>query len=286
MNLYQGLDAEQLEREYNLRALRPDFDDLMARWSERSAPRREASNARVDIAYGEGERDKLDFFHGGDRQGLVVVYIHGGYWQRSDKTLHSFLSEPFVSHGVSMAVLNYDLTPAVRMPQIPPQIRKAVAWLWNASSELGFAREKLHLMGHSAGGHLTAMMMATDWPAVGKDLPSDLIKSAIPISGVYELEPLVHTSINAIPQMDVAEAVAESPAFIPPLTDAPQLLVVGEAETREFHRQSDDYRAKFRTEARKMERYDVPGADHFDVLERLADSDSVFFQKSLALISD
>ena len=283
--LYKGMDAQTLEAEYNLRARRgPDFDDLVQRWLERSAAHRDASGARVDLAYGDGEREKLDWFFGGDANGPLLVYIHGGYWQRGDKNMYSFVTEAFIRHGVSVAVLNYNLTPSVRMGQIPPQIRKSVAWLWHNAFELGFSREKLFISGHSAGGHLTAMMMATNWPEFDSQLPLDLVRAGIPISGLYELEPLVHTSLNEGPQMDIAEAHAESPCFIPPLTNAPQLVVVGGGETSEFFRQADDYADQYRTAERTMERYDVPDDDHFDELERLAEDHSVFFEKSMKLI--
>ncbi len=283
--LYKGMDAETLEAEYNLMDRRgPDFPDLVQRWLARSAAHCEASGARMNLAYGEGEREKLDFFSGANPDGPLVIYIHGGYWQRGDKNMYSFVTEAFIKHGVSVAMLNYNLTPSVRMGQIPPQIRKAVAWNWHNAADLGFCREKLFVMGHSAGGHLTAMMMATEWPEFDPQLPRDLVRGGIPVSGVFELEPIIHTSLNQGPQMDIAEAHAESPCFIPPVTNAPQLVVVGGGETSEFLRQSDDYADQYRTAERSMERYDVPNDDHFDELERLAEDDSVFFEKSMKLI--
>ena len=286
MILYKGMDAQTLEAQYNLRARRggDDFDALVECWLARSATHRDQSGARVNLSYGEGEREKLDYFSGGDENGPLLVYIHGGYWQRGDKNMYSFVTEAFIRHGVSVAVLNYNLTPSVRMGQIPPQIRKAITWCWHKSADLGFSRDKLFVSGHSAGGHLTALMMATDWPEFDAHLPVDLIRGGIPISGLYELEPLVHTSLNEGPQMDVPEAIALSPCFIPPLTNAPQLVVAGGDETQEFLRQSDDYADLYRTPERLMERYNVPNEDHFDELERLAEDDSEFFKKSMKLI--
>ncbi len=285
MILYKGMDAQILETQYNLIARRgPDFPKVVERWIARSAAHCEASGARMNLAYGDGEREKVDFFSGGDSNGPVVVYIHGGYWQRGDKNMYSFVSEAFIKHGVSVAVLNYNLTPSVRMGRMPGQISKCVAWCWHNAKGLGFSRDKLFVMGHSAGGHLTAMMMATNWPDLDSSLPADLVRGGIPISGLFELEPLVHTSLNEGPQMDIEEAISVSPIFIPPVTNAPQLVVVGGAETPEFFRQSDSYAYKFQTDKRQMERYDVPDMDHFDELERLAEDDSVFFQKSMDLI--
>lgn len=287
MSLYKGMDADTLEAEYNLGKRRgaDDFARVVERWLQRSAKHREASNALVDIAYGEGEREKLDYFYSGNPNGPMLLYIHGGYWQRGDKSIYSFISEAFIKNGVSVAVINYDLTPSVRMGQIPPQIRKAIAWCYHNADELQYDHDQFHLSGHSAGGHLAAMMLATDWPAYDSPIPADVIRSGILISGVYELEPVVHTLMNEGPQMDVAEANAESPIFIPPLTNAPQLIVYGGGETSEFKRQSIDYVDKFRTTDRKMEIFEVPNDDHFDELDRLAEEDSDFFQKSLKLLT-
>ena len=287
MNLYKGMDATTLEAEYNLVKCRGenDFVSLIDRWLKRSAALRERSGALLDIAYGEGEREKLDYFYSGNPKGPMLLYIHGGYWQRGDKSIYSFISEAFIKQGVSVAVINYDLTPSVRMGQIPPQIRKAIACCYHNANELKFDRDQLHLSGHSAGGHLTAMMLATDWKSFDSQLPTDLIRSGLLISGIFELEPIVRTSLNEGPKMDVAEAIAESPMFIPQLSNAPQLVVYGGGETTELQRQSTDYANQFRTVDRTIELYEVPNDDHFDELERLAEVDSEFFQKVLTLIT-
>jgi arylformamidase len=198
--------------------------------------------------------------------------------------MYSFVAEPFLEHGVAVAVLNYNLCPSVRLGEIAPQIRHAIMSLFANADELGFDRNLITVMGHSAGGHLTAMMMATDWPGLDPMLPRDLVKAGVPISALFELEPLVHTSINEGPRMDIEEARRESPIFLAPVTDAPQLVVVGGAETEEFHRQSDDYCDKYRTASRRIDRYSVPDADHFDELNRLAEADSEFFRRAIALI--
>ena len=288
MILYEGMDADTLEAEYNLTKRRgaDSFAKVVEGWLQRSADHREASDALVDFSYGDGERDKLDYFYSGDPNGPLLLYIHGGYWQRGDKSMYSFVTEPFIKHGVSVAVINYNLTPSVRMGKIPPQIRKAIAWCFHHADELQFNKDKIHLSGHSAGGHLGEMMMSTDWPTYDNELPIDLIKSGLLISGVYELEPLVHTSLNEGPQMDIPEAIAESPTFISPVTNAPQLLVYGGGETNEFLRQSIDYANKFRTTERAIELYEVPVADHYDELDRLAEDDSVFFEKACQLIKN
>lgn len=284
MSLYRGMDAPELEFQYELRSKEPDFDALVARWMKRCADFRDASDVALDLSYGDAEREVLDLFRG-SAGGPLLVYIHGGYWQRGDKAMYSFVAEPFMQAGVNVALLNYTLTPACRLGDIAPEIRRAISWLWHNADEFKFDRDRLSVMGHSAGGHLTAMMMATDWPAYDAAMPKELIYSGLPISGIFELEPLVHTSINDGPQMDVDEARRESPLFMEPTTDAPQLVLAGGAETPEFKRQSDAYRDKFATDNRRMSRYDVPNENHFGELERLAEPDSEVFTRSIALVN-
>lgn len=274
----------ELEAQYDNRARRTDSDQVMAEWQARSDAFRATANGRLDLAYGPGPRDRLDYFPAVEPGGALLVYIHGGYWQRGDKSLYSFVAAPFVERGIGVTMVNYDLCPAVRLAAITPQLRRALAWLWQAAPELGFSPARLHLMGHSAGGHLASMMMAVDWPALDAALPADLVKSAIPISGLYELEPLRRTSINELLGLDQEEAMAESPLSLRPATDAPQLVVVGGEEPSEWHRQADLYASSWGREGPKMTRYDEPGVDHFDVVNRLADPESGLFRRSLTLL--
>ena len=284
-DLYRGMNAVTLETQYNVRQHRQgDFDQLVESWLARSARVRERRGVQTDLSYGEGAREKLDWFPARVNNAPLLIYIHGGYWQRGDKSMYGFIADGLMSNGISVAVINYDLAPSVRIGQIPSQIRKAIAWLWHHSSELQFDRDQLFVSGHSAGGQLTAMMMATDWAAYDSIIPLDVVRGGIPISGLYDLVPLVYTSINDVPQMDVNQARTWSPCSHPPLTDAPQLVAVGGGETNEFLRQADDYAAQYRTASRKMERHNIAMDDHFDELNRLADDHSVFFEKVMEFV--
>lgn len=286
MKTWQEFSADELEHQYNMRLARLDYETVVIPdWTERSARVRGALSCRLDLPYGERERERLDFFPTKQAStSPVLVYFHGGYWQRGDKSVYSFLAEPFVDNGVSVILMNYDLCPHVSLPEITAQARRAIAWVWRNAAHLGVCADDIHVMGHSAGGHLTAMMLATDWTAFGPDLPRDLVKSGTPISGLFELEPLRSTSLNQAVAMDAAQALEQSPINHPPATNAPQLVVCGEAEPSEFHRQSDTYAEAFATPTRTIERYTVPGCDHFDEIYQLGDMDSVFFQKALGLI--
>ena len=279
--------ADELERQYNVRLARPDFESkVIPDWLGRSATFRHSTNCTLDLSYGSLPRERLDFFPADDdANGPVLLFFHGGYWQRFDKSVFSFVAEPFVRHGISVVLASYGLCPSVRLSRISSQARQAAAWVWRNAGELRVSQDRLYVAGHSAGGHLTAMVMATDWPTIGADLPCDLVKGGIPISGLFELEPLRHTSVNVALRMDATEAASESPINHPPSSDAPQLVVCGGAESAEFHRQSDIYVEAFATSARHMERYTVPNCDHMDVLSALADANSIFFQKAMRLIT-
>ena len=278
---------EELERQYNVRLARPDFESVVIPgWTARSARFRAGANARIDMEYGAQRRERLDVFSaGGAAAAPAIVFFHGGYWQRFDKSVFSFIAEPFVKRGVSVVLPNYDLCPAVRIGKIPEQARRAVAWVWRNASELHIDRNRMFVMGHSAGGHITAMLIATRWASVAPDLPSDLVKGGIPISGLFELEPLRHTSINRGLGMDEEEAAIQSPMNHEPATCAPQLIVCGGKESAEFHRQSDVYARAFATKERRIERFTVPSRDHMDVLDELSDENATFFQKVHALVT-
>ncbi len=278
---------EEFDAQYNLRAGRPDYEvTVIPGWTNASETARATLDCATDIRYGEGEKQKLDVFRCGDRSAPTLVYFHGGYWQRGDKSVYSFLATPFVAARVNVVVVGYDLCPAVTITRISEEAREAMTYIWREAADLQINPDRITVMGHSAGGHITQMMMATAWTSVGTDLPADLIKAGIPVSPLSYLEPVRLTeALNAGIRMDPAEAQAESPMTKhPPCTNAPQLVVVGGAETQEFHRQARMYSEKYATPARPMEVYIVPGVDHFDELNVLADPGSPFFAKTCAML--
>ncbi len=280
MNKFPDVDAH-FEYEYNNMARRPNAPELLARLAERSAAFRAQADAELDCRYGDGERQLLDLFRCGRQGAPLFVYLHGGYWQRGDKSMYSYLAETFNAAGVDVAVVGYPLCPQVSMTQLVASIRSALAWLWRNGGDFGLDAERLNLCGHSAGGHLTAMALATDWPAYGHDLPADLIKSAIPISGLYRLEPLLATTISHALNLTPAEIEKLSPANLAARADAPLLIVVGGGETAEFFAQADALFSAWARSQPAIERHDDPGADHFDVVVNLGDPSSELFRRVL-----
>ncbi len=287
LTYHEKFSAEEFEQQYNLRLGRPDYEQtVIPGWLKNSEFARENLNCSLDIRYGKGEKQKIDVFSCGDSNAATLLYFHGGYWQRGDKSIYSFIATPFVAAGVNVVVVGYDLCPDVTLTKISEEAREAVAHVYLHAEEMGVNKSRIAVMGHSAGGHITQMMMGTDWPTFNKSLPADLVKAGIPISPLSLLEPVRRTKgLNAGIRMDEQEAEAQSPMLNhQPVTNAPQLVVVGGAETDEFHRQSQMYFDAFNTADRIMELYHVPDVDHFDELNVLVDSGSPFFSKSLALI--
>lgn len=268
-----------LEYQYNNMARRPDAPDLLQSWCERSAGYRVEADASLDHAYGAHERELIDIFRSGDANAALLVYLHGGYWQRGDKSIYSFIAEAWNAAGVDVAVIGYPLCPQVSMTRINESIRSALAWLYLNASATGIDRNRINLSGHSAGGHLTAMSLCADWPAIHAGLPRDLVKTAIPISGLYRLAPLLPTSISEALNLDRGEIEALSPAGLNPACEAPLLVVAGGGETPAFFNQADDLVEAWSSPRRSIERYDEPDADHFDVVARLASADSELFRQ-------
>jgi arylformamidase len=257
-----GIDYEA---EYNNRARVPENPGLMAGWARDAAAYRE-SYPPNKIAYGSGERHVIDFFEGRDG-GPIVIFIHGGYWQALDGSFFSHVARGLNAHGISVAVPAYDLCPRVTVDQIIGEMRLA-------SRELARLGRRLVVTGHSAGGHLAACMLATDWRTVDASLPSDLVTVAYAISGLFDLVPLVGTSINKALGLDETAARAASPLFWRPPARGSLDAVVGEAESAEYFRQSRTI-VDLWGEAGLATRFGtIAGANHFTAIAPLAEPDS------------
>jgi arylformamidase len=205
------------------------------------------------------------------------MFIHGGYWRSLDKKDFSFLAPALVDGGISLAVVNYDLCPKVSMEEIVRQMLRASRWLWLHAEDYGMDQDRLYVGGHSAGGHLTAMLMTALWPVFDPQLPKDLWKGGLAISGLYDLRPLVDIDwLNVDLRLDETSAMRLSPAFMPPATRAPVMTAVGGDESSEFLRQNallgERWRGAFAGDI------PMPGKNHFSVVDGLADQASPLFQ--------
>jgi arylformamidase len=269
-------DSGFYSREYNNRALVPDNEKWVAQWIQGAERARTTMTCHLDQRYGEAPGETIDIFPARKGDGSCMMFIHGGYWRSRDKQDFSFLAPAWVDAGVSLAIVNYDLCPAVSVEEIVRQMLRAGRWLWLHAEDYGMDEDRLYVSGHSAGGHLTAMMMAAVWPAFDARLPKDLFKGGLAISGIYDLRPMLQVDwLNGDLRLDEAAALKASPAFLPPATRAPVMTCVGGDESSEFKRQN----ALLGERWKSVLAGDIamPGRNHFSVLDALATQSSALF---------
>jgi arylformamidase len=265
-------DGAWLDSMYNNRASIPEHPEHFRRWAEDSADVLRNHHPRaLDVRYGDGANEKLDVFPAPHAGAPVLFFIHGGYWRAFDKNNHAFIAPAFTREGACVVIPNYALCPAVTIPQIVMQMVQALAWTWRNIARHGGDPGRITVMGHSAGGHLAAMTMACLWPVLDKSLPADLVKHALSISGLHDLEPIMHTpylqpSLNLTPQQ-VQQA---SPARLPAPAQGILYAVTGALESEEYQRQRqvicDAWGA-----ARVPVCEALPGLNHLSVLESLTE---------------
>lgn len=268
-----------LEREYNLRIRHPERDDVYRDFAQRSARYRAASPCRLDLRYAEGERCTLDFFPGGGTDAPLLVFFHGGYWRALDKGIFSFLAQPYNDAGAAVALVGYDLAPTVTLTRIVAQAHRSLAWL-AADRSLAFDRRRIVVSGHSAGGHLAALLGASSPGAASETVPS----AVVAVSGIFDLVPLLGTSVNLDVRMSEEEARTLSPGGRSDFVSRRFLIAVGARETEGFIAQSRAF-AAHATALGCVARFMVAEQrTHFDVLEDLADTRTPLGRATLDLV--
>ena len=265
--------------EYNNRARIAGGDEILARMAKGSADYRALALARwpddMSLRYGTTERQFIDLFRAESAGNApLAMFIHGGFWRSLDPTHFSQVARGLNGRGIDVALAGYDLCPQVSIGAIVGQMRQACLYLWGR-----FGRRIL-VFGHSAGGHLAAALFATDWEHLGA--PTDLVPVATGISGVYELAPLMHTPMNDDFRLDLEEANRLSPLYWHPPAGRPFDVIVGDAESSEFLRQSRTL-ADVWGKAGVVTRYEAPSANHFTVIEPLAEPASPMVERLAAL---
>ncbi len=271
------------DAQYNNRARIPDALQILERWANASAHTRAQARCVLDVAYGDAPSETLDIFPAATPGAPVLVHIHGGYWRALDKRDQSFVAASFVDAGAMVVVPNYALCPAVTIEHIALQLVRALAWVWRNAAAHGGDPGRIVVCGHSAGGHLAAMLLACDWRAVAPDLPADLVKAALSISGLFDLEPLRHAPFLA-PDLHLtpASAFKLSPAWWP-APKGPLQALVGAEESAEFLRQNELIRARWGAAAVPVCE-SVPGTHHLSVLHELADPQARVHRLALGLL--
>ncbi len=264
-----NFEPSWLDSMYNNRALVPDHATHFGQWAEASEDARAAHPNHLDIAYGESAMEKLDVFPAAKKGAPVVVFIHGGYWRSLDKSDHSFIAPAFVNQGACVVIPNYTLCPAATVPQIVMQMVKALAWTYRNARKYGGDPNRITVMGHSAGGHLAAMLLACAWPVYAKGLPADLVKNALSISGLYDLEPIMHTPfLKDALRLTPEQVLLSSPAWMPRPRQGKLYAIVGADESAEFLRHNTMIQSAWGKKTVPVCEA-VTGRNHFSVLEDL-----------------
>ncbi len=265
----------------------PDLPEILARWTEEAAEARGLMAARLDMPYGSDPVETFDLFEPKGRSRVphaLVVFIHGGYWRALSKNAFSWVAAPYVERGIKVAVLDYGLAPRYPLETIVRQNLKAIGWMWRHAREMGVDRDRIVVAGHSAGGHLAAMMMAARWPGFDPRLPIDVVHGGVAISGLFDMEPIRHAPyLNADLQLTLDRVAPLSPLYMEPASDAPLITAVGGNESDEFKRHTREIGIAWSRNLR--EDVPLPGDDHFIACERFAQPGHRLFEATLELCS-
>ena len=267
------------EVEYNNRARVPEHPEIFARWEKEAAAYRAAAhNAKLAVTYGPSLRRTIDLFPAkDDDKAPLALFIHGGWWRSLEPAMFSQVAAGPNARGISVAVAGYDLCPNCSIADIIEQMRSACLMLWRKR------RQRIFVYGHSAGGHLAACMVATDWKALASDAPADLVPAAYAISGVFDLLPLLHCSQNQDLRLDEGEARRVSPLYWSVPAGRSFDAAVGALESSEFLRQSKTITEAWR-QKKALTRYDeIPGTNHFTVIDPLSDPNSAMTARVAAM---
>lgn len=262
--IYRGMDKAALDAAYNNSAAvgMEKRNRYVSDWTSRSQALTARYETKRDLRYGDAPRNRLDFIPCGKPNAPTFVWIHGGYWQMSDKENYACVAEGPLKHGINVAPIEYTLTPGITLDGLVGEVKRAVAWIVAHLGNLGAASDGVYIGGHSAGGHLTAMAMTV--PGV---------KGGLAISGLFDLEPIRLSYLNDAVRMDEAAARRNSPIHHLPAKAGPLVVAVGGDELPELRRQSEEYCAAWTKAGLKGRALPLPGHEHFSILEELASPD-------------
>lgn len=273
MPIYKQYDQAALDNQYNNRLRVPDYATYFERWESLSRQAEKEYSVIKDISYGKWPRECLDIYPSAQPRSKTLVFIHGGYWQKLDKALFHFVARSFLPAHVTTVLITYPLAPVASMDEMVSSCRDAIYWLYHHVSSFHGDPEQLYLAGHSAGGHLAAMLAATQWEQLYPDLPANTIKGACAISGLFNLVPIQLSELNSVLRMDTETALRNSPVRLQPAR-CPLVLGVGEDESEEFKAQSEELYTRWKEQA-QLQLLELPGCNHYWVMDAFADPASL-----------
>ncbi len=279
--LYRSFRTQaEIDAQYDVESSVPAFGRYVESFLFDSARVRKALGPRLDVPFGPTTAETLDIYPAARPDAPIHMFIHGGYWHSLSSKEFSFVAEGLVAAGVTVAINDYALCPAVTITEIVRQNRAALAWLYRNAATFGGNRSRLYVSGHSAGGHLTAMLLATDWEG-DFGLPHDLVKGGTAISGLFDLEPFAHSWLQPTLRLSAGEIDRMSPIRQVPDRASPLIVTFGGDESAEFRRQSESFLATWTGRGLDGRYLDLPGRNHFTVLEEYMDPGSALCRSIL-----
>lgn len=270
---YRGMNRTELDAAYNNTAAVPERSAIYADWAARSAMVRREHPGHLDLTYGDSPRERLDLFLTANPKAPTVAFFHGGYWQMNNKENFAFFAEGLLPLGINLAVIEYTIAPAARLDAIVAEIHRSVYWLAEHLGDYGADSARLYVTGHSAGGHLTAMMMS---------LP--VVRGGIAISGLYDLEPIRLNYLNEKLGLDPAEAERNSPLLHLPAMARDLVVAYGTSELPELCRQSIEFGRAWTESGLPGHLLPIEGANHFTILETLADPQGILTRTLINMV--
>ena len=273
---------EALDKAYDQRVWASNAEEVIGRYAKDSAEVRKKYPPRTE-RYGESDAETLDLFTPADAKGLpVMVFIHGGAWRALGRQDASAPTSTFVENGCLYVALNFANIPQVRLPEMAAQCRRALLWLHKNVERFGGDPHRIFVSGHSSGGHLCGVMLTTDWAALGG--PKDLLKGGVAMSGMYELYPVMLSARSSYVKITPDELAALSPMRHLDRIACNVIVAVGDKESPEFQRQSQEFATALAGMGRLAKRIVLPGKTHFVVPEELNDSQSGLSRAVLAMV--
>ncbi|HUH87821.1 MAG TPA: alpha/beta hydrolase [Pusillimonas sp.] len=263
-------DQKTLDKVYNQSNYAPNIKTVIARYGSNSNLTRERLGKPKRLSYGDAEIEALDLYATTEPNAPIHIFLHGGAWRAGDANGYGFLAEPFVGRGAHFVIPDFTNVLENDGSLIPmsEQIQRSIAWVYKNAESFGGDSSRIYLSGHSSGGHLAGVMVTTDWKKF--DLPPDVIKGAVLISGMFDLKPVrLSSRSNYVAFTDEIEHKLSPQRHLDQL-NTPLILVYGDLETPEFIRQSKDFAAAVEKAGKQVELIEGAGYNHFEIAETLA----------------
>ncbi|SBS37644.1 Carboxylesterase NlhH [Marinomonas spartinae] len=282
--LYQKFNSQhEIDEQYNP-MLGKDAASILASVAKKSDDTCDVLGAPETLAFGPTLDEHLEVFKAAESKARLHIFIHGGYWRACSSKEFALVARQLVPAGVTTLIVNYSLCPKVSMSEIVRQVRSAVAWAWHNADRLDIDRNRISISGHSAGGHLVGMLLATDWEG-DYGLPRDVIKGALAVSGLFDLRPFPHSWLQPVLQLSEHDIQDLSPIHLEANYPIPVKIRVGALEPEEFHRQSKVYASHLSSKGFDVEYASVPNVDHYSVLDHYYKADGMLLKDILEMSS-